>query len=112
MNNHRKKVALITGSTRGRVNGINYCASKAGILVMTKCLALELAPKVRVNCIIPGFTRTGETEQRFQLNNPENIKAQERTIPLHRIGEPEEVADVVAFCAKKVGKSKRLPSFL
>ncbi len=81
----------------GRINGINYCASKAGVLVMTKCLALELAPKVRVNCIIPGFIRTGETEQRFQLDNPKNIQAQEHTIPLHRIGEPEEVADVVGF---------------
>jgi NAD(P)-dependent dehydrogenase (short-subunit alcohol dehydrogenase family) len=82
---------------RGRLNGINYCASKAGVLVMTKCLALELAPKVRVNCIIPGFIRTGEIEERFALHVPENVKAHERGIPLGRIGTPEEVADIVDF---------------
>ncbi len=89
-------VAASTG-IRGRTHGINYCASKAGVIVMTKCLALELAPKVRVNCIIPGIVRTEETGRRFNLGDPKNLKAQEATIPLGRIGTPEEVADVVDF---------------
>lgn len=82
---------------RGRKNGLNYCASKAGIVVMTKCLALELAPKIRVNCVIPGSIWTEETEQRFSYHDPERRRAKEEQIPLHRIGTPEEVADVVAF---------------
>ncbi len=82
---------------RGRRNGLNYCASKAGVLVMTKCLALELAPKIRVNCVIPGSIWTEETEQRHAYYDPERLHAKEETIPLKRIGTPEEVANVVAF---------------
>lgn len=82
---------------RGRKDGLNYCASKAGVLVMTKCLALELAPKIRVNCVIPGSIWTQETEKRYAYHDPEQRRAKESQIPLNRIGTPEEVADVVAF---------------
>lgn len=82
---------------RGRKNGLNYCASKAGVLIMTKCLAMELAPKIRVNCLIPGMTRTEELEQRFELNNPEKLKAVEAEIPLRRVAAPEEIAEVASF---------------
>jgi 3-oxoacyl-[acyl-carrier protein] reductase len=89
-------VGALTG-IRGRINGLNYCAAKAGMLVMTKCMALELAPRVRVNCLIPGMTYTGEMEQRFGLTNPENVRALEREVPLQRLAEPEEMADVASF---------------
>lgn len=82
---------------KGRKNGLNYCASKAGVLVMTKCLALELAPKIRVNSVIPGSIWTEETEQRYRYDDAEQRRAKEATIPLKRIGTPEEVADVIAF---------------
>ena len=82
---------------RGRKNGINTCASKAGIMVMTQCLALELGPKIRVNTIIPGLTRTEETEQRFHLNDPAILHAREESIPLQRIGTPEDIADAVTL---------------
>jgi NAD(P)-dependent dehydrogenase (short-subunit alcohol dehydrogenase family) len=80
---------------RGRKNGINTCASKAGIMVMTQCLALELGPKIRVNTIVPGLTRTEEVEQRFHLNDPEVLRKREEDIPLQRIGTPEDVANAV-----------------
>jgi 3-oxoacyl-[acyl-carrier protein] reductase len=82
---------------RGRKNGLNYCASKAGVIVMTKCLALELSPKIRVNCVIPGSIWTEETERRHAYHDPQRLHAKEEQIPLKRIGTPEEVADVVAF---------------
>jgi acetoacetyl-CoA reductase/3-oxoacyl-[acyl-carrier protein] reductase len=82
---------------RGRANGINYCAAKAGVLVMTKCLALELAPTVRVNCLIPGLVRTGEVVRRRGLDDPDRLRRAEEAIPLRRIGEPHEVAEVAAF---------------
>ncbi len=44
---------------------IGYCPSKAGVIMLTKCIALEYAPKVRVNCVLPGLVRTPMTEQRF-----------------------------------------------
>ncbi|HVB61217.1 MAG TPA: glucose 1-dehydrogenase [Ktedonobacteraceae bacterium] len=80
---------------RGRKNGINTCASKAGIMIMTQCLALELGPKIRVNTIVPGLTRTEEAEKRFHLDDPDVLQERTATIPLQRIGTPEDVADAV-----------------
>jgi NAD(P)-dependent dehydrogenase (short-subunit alcohol dehydrogenase family) len=80
---------------RARRNGINTCSSKAGLMLMTQCLALELAPKVRVNTIIPGLTLTEETGHRFRLNDPDVLRAREESIPLQRIGRPDDIADAV-----------------
>src|SRR5690606_15081989 len=57
----------ISASTaiKGRVNGANFCAAKAGILALTKCAALELAPHIRVNCLCPGFVPTDDIIERF-----------------------------------------------
>ena len=70
---------------RGRRNAINYCAAKAGVLVMTQCLALELAPTIRVNCVIPGLTDTDEVQQRFGLAESERRAEAEQAIPLGRM---------------------------
>ena len=80
---------------RGRRNGVNTCASKAGLMVMTQCLALELAPKIRVNTIIPGLILTEETRQRFDLDDPATRRAREEATPLQRLGQPDDVADAV-----------------
>lgn len=93
-----------TTAIQGRTNGINYCASKAGVIVMTKCMALELAPKIRVNCVIPGFTRTGESKKRFDLKNRLKEELEKRSIPLNRLAEPGEIADVVDFLLSKEAK--------
>lgn len=93
-----------TTAIQGRVNGINYCASKAGVLVMTKCLAMELGPKIRVNCIIPGFTWTEESEKRFDLKNRLQDELEKRKIPLNRLAQPEEIADVVNFLISSEAK--------
>jgi 3-oxoacyl-[acyl-carrier protein] reductase len=52
---------------RARKNGANTCASKAAVMIMTQCFALELAPKVRVNTIIPGLTEIEETRGRGRI---------------------------------------------
>lgn len=91
-------VILNIGSStgiRGRRNGANTCASKAGLMILTQCLALELAPRIRVNTIIPGLTATEETEQRFGLRDPATRRAREESIPMQRIGSPEDIADAV-----------------
>jgi 3-oxoacyl-[acyl-carrier protein] reductase len=80
---------------RGRKNGVNTCASKAGVMVMTLCLALELGPKIRVNTIIPGLTKTEETIERMHLNDPAILQTRTESIPLQRIGTPEDVANTV-----------------
>ena len=93
-------VVVNVGATTGirpRLNGANYCASKAGLLQLTKCLALELAPAVRVNCLIPGMTETAELVTRFGLDDPARREAVLAEIPAHRIGTVHEIADALEF---------------
>jgi 3-oxoacyl-[acyl-carrier protein] reductase len=80
---------------RGRRNGVNTCASKAGLMMMTQCLALELAPKVRVNTIVPGLVLTDETAARFNLNDPQVRQTRVEAVPMGRLGTPDDVANAV-----------------
>jgi len=81
---------------RGNAGQANYCASKAGVIGMTKAAARELAGRgVTVNAVAPGFIRTDMTKAL-----PEAARtAMEGQIPAGRIGEPEDVANVIAFLA-------------
>jgi 3-oxoacyl-[acyl-carrier protein] reductase len=80
---------------RGRRNGVNTCASKAALMMMTQCLALELAPKIRVNTVIPGLVITEETQRRFGLDDPTARSIRTEQVPLQRLGQPDDVADAV-----------------
>ncbi|MEV6987200.1 SDR family oxidoreductase [Sphaerisporangium sp. NPDC051017] len=86
-----------TTAIRPRLNGVNYCASKAGLLHMTKCLALELAPTIRVNCLIPGMIDTEEMRTRYRTAEPEHLASLLAEIPQGRIGSPDEMAAVLEF---------------
>jgi 3-oxoacyl-[acyl-carrier protein] reductase len=86
-----------TTGIRPRKNGANYCASKAGLLQLTKCLALELAPLIRVNCLIPGMTETDELVSRFRLDDPEHRADALALIPQQRIGSVDDIADALEF---------------
>jgi 3-oxoacyl-[acyl-carrier protein] reductase len=79
---------------RGRKNGANYCASKAGIITLTRCQAYEFAPHVQVNCIIPGFIATDEVIERYRLHNKKNFNKMVASIPAGRLGLPEDVAEM------------------
>ncbi len=81
---------------RGNPGQVNYCASKAGLIGMTKSLAKELGSRgITVNAVAPGFI---ETDMTAAL--PEGARqAMLGTIPLGRPGQPEEVARAVAFLA-------------
>lgn len=85
---------------RGRKNGVNYCSAKAGVITLTKCLALELAPKIRVNCILPGTMNTEEVMTRYSLYDPSNLERRLSTIPMGRLGTTEDVYRVVRFLVK------------
>lgn len=78
---------------------IGYCPSKAGVIMLTKCIALEYAPAIRVNCILPGLVRTPMIEQRFQ--EAEDPKALEESYaslyPLHKMGKVSDMANAVKF---------------
>ena len=75
-----------------------YCTTKAGIIMFTKCLAQEYANLgVRVNCVLPGPILTELLEKSF-INEEAKKKCSNR-IPMRRIGNPKEVANVVGFLA-------------
>lgn len=93
-------VIVNVGATTGirpRRNGANYCASKAGLLQLTKCLAMELAPRIRVNCLIPGMTGTQELVTRFHLRDQAALEGVLDEIPLRRLGDVEDIADALQF---------------
>lgn len=79
----------------GRKNGANFCAAKAGIIVLTKCMALELAPRIRVNCLVPGSVQTREVIDRYDLETEEGLKKELATLPMGRLGEFEDVTHMV-----------------
>jgi 3-oxoacyl-[acyl-carrier protein] reductase len=79
-------------------NLAHYCAAKAGVIELTKQMALELAPyKINVNSVGPGAIKTAMTKQ--IESDPKQLKQIIARIPLGRMGEPEEIANVVAFFA-------------
>lgn len=76
-----------------------YCASKGGIVQLTKTVALEYAKqRIRVNAIAPGVIRTPMVE-RFTGGQPEMEKALVQSEPIGRLGDPEEIAAVALFLA-------------
>jgi 3-oxoacyl-[acyl-carrier protein] reductase len=78
---------------KGMPGQTNYSAAKSGVIGATKALAQEVAKRgITVNAVAPGFIRTDMTKE---LNDQE-LKA---LIPMQRFGEPEEVADTIAFLA-------------
>jgi len=92
-------VILNMGSTNGIMGYHHYAdynASKAGVIELTRSMALELAPQVRVNCVCPGYILTPMQAAEY---TPEMLRAFQAKIPLDRLGKPEDVAALFAFLA-------------
>ncbi len=96
-------VSSVTG-TRAFPGVLAYCVSKAAVDQLTRCLALELAPKgVRVNAVNPGVVLT-ELHRRGGMDEASYAAFLERsrtTHPLGRVARPEEIAEVIAFLASE-----------
>jgi len=88
-------ITSVVGHT-GNVGQANYTASKAGIVAMSKSLAIEYAKKnINVNCISPGFIKTAMTDK-IDEKFKESIISK---IPSARLGEPDDIANAVYFLA-------------
>ena len=88
-------ITSVVGHT-GNLGQANYTASKAGVVAMSKSLAIEYAKKnINVNCISPGFIKTAMTEK-IDDKFKEIIVSK---IPSGRLGEPEDIANAVLFLA-------------
>ena len=97
-------VILMTASTNGTEGHrwyADYNASKAGVILLTKTMALALAPVVRVNCVCPGYVLT--PMQRAEYTDEMLAKVNEG-IPMKRHAEPEEIGALYAFLASDDAK--------
>ena len=98
LKNKKGKIINITsvvGHT-GNLGQTNYTASKAGIVAMSKSLAIEYAKKnININCISPGFIKTAMTDKIDEKFKEVIISK----IPSARLGEPEDIANAVIFLA-------------
>ncbi|HWF23426.1 MAG TPA: SDR family NAD(P)-dependent oxidoreductase [Acidimicrobiales bacterium] len=94
--------ASISG-TRPAAGEAPYAASKAGVAAITASAALEYGPSIRVNAISPGMIRTKLTEPLLEVLPHEEARYQ-RTTPMGRVGEPEDVADVVVFLCSDLAR--------
>ena len=88
-------ITSIVGHT-GNIGQANYTASKAGMIAMSKSLAIEYARKnITINCVSPGFIQTNMTDQ----INEEVKKSLMSRIPMNKLGNGEDVSNSVAFLA-------------
>lgn len=88
-------IASVVG-IMGNAGQVNYSASKAGLIALTRTMAKELGSRnVRINAVAPGFIRTAMTDKLSEAAK----EAMLRNVPLGRPGEPEDVAKAVAFLA-------------
>jgi 3-oxoacyl-[acyl-carrier protein] reductase len=93
-------ITSVVGHT-GNVGQANYTASKAGIVAMSKSLAIEYAKKnININCVSPGFIKTKMTEK-IDDKFKETIISK---IPSARLGEPDDIANAVLFLASNQSK--------
>jgi NAD(P)-dependent dehydrogenase (short-subunit alcohol dehydrogenase family) len=88
--------ASVSGITPTR-NEAAYSAAKAGVIALTKSGALEYGPSVRVNCVAPGYVRTPLTAMFEQY--PDAFAEIANGMPAGRMGEPDEIAEVILFLA-------------
>ncbi len=79
-----------------------YGAAKAGLVNLTSTLAVEFAPKVRVNCVSAGYVITEQSHLFY--GDDDGIAAVGRTVPLGHMADPSEIADVVIFCASPLAR--------
>lgn len=95
--------AVVNVSSDAGVNGnwfcSLYCASKGAVTTMTKALALELAPSVRVNCVCPADVDTPLTEAQLTGDKEEARRQMASLYPMGRIARANEIAEVICFLA-------------
>jgi NAD(P)-dependent dehydrogenase (short-subunit alcohol dehydrogenase family) len=102
----RGRIVNITsiGAELGLMNRAAYCATKAAVLQLTRCLALEWGPYgITVNAVGPGITVTPLVRP-YLAANPERERTMIRKIPLGRLGQPDDMAGAVVFLASDLAQ--------
>ncbi len=95
-------LSSIMGIAYGWDEHVHYSAAKAGVIGLVRGLAVELAKDgVRVNGIAPGYIRTAQALSEKHSLGPAGLEKAAEFIPMGRVGEPEDIADVVLFLASE-----------
>lgn len=82
-----------------------YSVSKAGLLGLMRALAKELGPSgIRVNAVAPGYIRTAQALSEQHSLGPAGLEKAAEFIPMGRVGEPEDIADVIVFLASQAAR--------
>ena len=98
-------VSSIMGVAYGWDEHVQYSAAKAGVVGLVRGLAVELARDgVRVNGIAPGYIRTAQALSEEHSLGPEGLERAAEFIPMGRVGEPEDIADVIVFLASEAAR--------
>ena len=98
-------VSSIMGVAYGWDEHVQYSAAKAGVVGLVRGLAVELARDgVRVNGIAPGYIRTAQALSEEHSLGPEGLEKAAEFIPVGRVGEPEDIADVIVFLASDAAR--------
>jgi len=98
-------VSSIMGVAYGWDEHVQYSAAKAGIVGLVRGLAVELARDgIKVNGIAPGYIRTAQALSEEHSLGPQGLEEAAEFIPMGRIGEPEDIADVILFLASDAAR--------
>lgn len=90
----------LMGVAWGWSEHVHYSAAKAGVIGLMRGLAAEVAPDgVRVNAVSPGYVRTAQLLSEEHSLGPQGVELAAGRVPLGRVGEPEDIADVILFLA-------------
>ncbi|EEE36708.1 short-chain dehydrogenase/reductase SDR [Rhodobacteraceae bacterium KLH11] len=93
-------LSSIMGVAYGWDEHVHYSAAKSGVVGLVRGLAVELAGDgLRVNGVAPGYIRTAQALSRQHSLGPEGLEKAADFIPMGRVGEPEDIADVILFLA-------------
>jgi 3-oxoacyl-[acyl-carrier protein] reductase len=92
-----------TAGQRGEAFHADYAATKGAVISLTKSLAVELAPRVTVNCVAPGWVETEMSAPAFRETGDGRHKI-EQTIPLGRVATPEDIAGPIVFLCSSLAR--------
>ena len=93
-----------TAGQRGEAFHADYAATRGAVISLTKSLAVELAPRITVNCVAPGWVETEMNEKPFSREGGGGRREIERTIPLGRVATPEDVAGPIVFLCSELAR--------
>ena len=92
-------VSSIAGAVYGWPDHAHYATAKAGLIGLVRSLAVELAPDITVNAVVPGIIETPQSLDPVNSLGPEGLKVIAGSIPAGRVGTPEDIAAVIDFLA-------------